>query len=100
MTPYLGCQSRQTAISPPQGGHRNGSRPVLCAYRGREVSRAMILTAPLTTPATLASAAWITALTLATHVQGGTVCGSAFCPVASPCYQAWSIPTASQTIRW
>ena len=34
-----------------------------------------------------------------THVQGGMVRGSAFCPVAPPCYQAWAIPTASQISR-
>ena len=34
-----------------------------------------------------------------THVQGGVVRGSEFCSVAVPRYQAWSIPTASQTSR-
>jgi hypothetical protein len=38
-------------------------------------------------------------LTSLTHVQGGVVRGSEFCSVAVPRYQAWSIPTASQTSR-
>ena len=39
------------------------------------------------------------ALTMTTHVQGGVVHGSEFCPVAIPWYQAGSIPTASQMSR-
>ena len=34
-----------------------------------------------------------------THVQGGVVRGREFCSVATPRYQAGSIPTASQTSR-
>ena len=33
------------------------------------------------------------------HVQGGVVRGSEFCSVATPRYQAGSMPTASQIIR-